>query len=93
MGAPLPFTRRGRIVFPAILCSSRISLLAELARIGMLPGEEPSQLARPGITLPLPPNFGAVPFANPDIFFPLSISLDEEIACTAQKMGARYVLM
>jgi hypothetical protein len=59
----------------------------------MLPGEEPSQLARPGITLPLPPNFGAVPFANPDIFFPLSISLDEEIACTAQKMGARYVLM
>ena len=37
-------------------------------------GEEPSRLARPGITLPLSLNFGAAPFTNPDIFLQLYIS-------------------
>src|SRR5215471_701026 len=37
----------------------------------MRAGEEPSRLALPGITLPLPANFGAAPFAHSDSCFPL----------------------
>src|SRR5436305_1626123 len=68
MGVPLPFTRRGCIVFPAIRCSSPLLLPAGPASTDMLPGEELSRWALPGITLPLPPNFGVAPFANPDFF-------------------------
>src|SRR5437764_1412836 len=74
MGTPLPFMRRGCIVFLAIRCSSPLPLPAGLASIVMQLAEEPSQLARPGITLPLPTNFGAAPFANPDILIGLFYS-------------------
>src|SRR5947209_15358323 len=64
----------------------------------MRPGEGPSRLGRPGITLPLLANFGVAAFANPDVFLPISLArnaadafIKERGKVSMQRCGWRIV--